>query len=54
MIRGAPTRYDYVDFKSIMTRTSETPRISVVTGDKGLVIERLHALSAIPARYEHV
>ena len=61
-IRRAPTRHDNVDFKPIITRTSEILPLSVVTGDKGydsednhlLVREDLHAFSVIPARYEHV
>jgi len=63
-IRRAPTRHDNIDFKPIITRTSEILPLSVVTGDKGydssednhlLVREDfLHAFSVIPARYEHV
>ena len=61
-IRRAPTRHDNVDFKPIITRTSEILPLSVVTADKGydsednhhLVREDLHAFSVIPARYEHV
>ena len=61
-IRRAPTRRDNIDFKPIVTRTSDILPISVVTGDKGydseenhlLVREDLHAFSIIPARYEHV
>jgi hypothetical protein len=61
-IRRAPTRHDSIDFRPIITRTSEILPLSVVTGDKGydseenhvLVRELLHAFSVIPARYEHV
>ena len=61
-IRRAPTRHDNIDFRPIITRTSNILPLSVVTADKGydsednhlLVREDLHALSIIPARYEHV
>ena len=61
-IRRAPTRHDNIDFKPIITRTSNILPLSVVTADKGydsednhqLVREELHAFSVIPARYEHV
>ena len=62
-IRRAPfTRYDNIDFRPIIARTSEILPLSVVTDDRGydsednhlLVREDLHALSVIPARYEHV
>ena len=61
-IRRAPTRQDNVDFRPIITRTSNILPLSVVTADKGydsednhlLVREYLHAFSVIPARYEHV
>ncbi len=61
-IRRAPTRHDNVDFRPIITRTSNILPLSVVTADKGydsednhlLVREDLHAFSIIPARYEHV
>jgi len=61
-IRRAPTRHDNIDFKPIITRLAEILPVSVVTADKGydsednhqLVRETLHALSLIPARYEHV
>ena len=61
-IRRAPTRHDNVDFRPIITRTSNILPLSVVTADKGydsednhlLVREYLHAFSVIPARYEHV
>ncbi|MGA9842215.1 MAG: transposase, partial [Nitrososphaeraceae archaeon] len=61
-IRRAPTRHDNIDFRPIITRTSNILPLSVVTADKGydseenhlLVREDLHAFSIIPARYEHV
>jgi Transposase DDE domain len=61
-IRRAPTRHDNVDFRPIITRTSDILPLSVVAADKGydsednhlLVREELHAFSVIPARYEHV
>ena len=61
-IRRAPTIHDNIDFRPIITRTSEILPLSVVTSDKGydseenhvLVRELLHAFSVIPARYEHV
>jgi Transposase DDE domain len=61
-IRRAPTRHDNIDFRPIITRTSDILPLSVVTADKGydsednhlLVREDLHAFSVIPARYEHV
>ncbi|MGB8034295.1 MAG: transposase [Nitrososphaeraceae archaeon] len=51
-----------MDFRPIITRTSDILPLSVITGDKGydsednhvLVREDLHAFSVIPARYEHV
>ena len=61
-IRRAPTRHDNIDFGLLITKTSEILPLSVVIGDKAydsevnhiLVREILHALSVIPARYEHV
>jgi hypothetical protein len=61
-IRRAPTRHDNIDFRPIITRTSEILPLSVVTGDKGydseenhvLARELLHGFSIIQARYEHV
>ena len=61
-IRRAPTRHDNIDFRPIITRTSNILPLSVVTADKGydsednnrLVRDDLHAFSIIPARYEHV
>ena len=62
-IRRAPTRHDNIDFKPIVKRiVNILPLSVVVTADKGydsednhqLVRETLHALSVIPARYEHV
>ena len=51
-----PTRHDNVDFKSIITKTSEIKPLSVAVADKGydseenhiLVRERLKAYSIIP------
>jgi hypothetical protein len=61
-IRRARARHDNIDFRPIITRTSNILPLSVVTADKGydseenhlLVREDLHALSIIPARHEHV
>ena len=61
-IRRAPASHDNVDFRPIITRTSNILPLSVVTADKGydsennhlLVREYLHAFSIIPSRYEHV
>ena len=61
-IRRAPTRHDNIDFRPIITRTSNVLPLSLVTADKGydsednhlLVRETFHTLSVIPARYEHV
>jgi hypothetical protein len=61
-IRRAPTRHDNIDFRPLITKTSEILPLSVVIGDKAydsevnhiLVRDILHALSVIPARYEHV
>jgi hypothetical protein len=51
-----------MDFRSIITRIAEILSLSVVTADKGyhsednhfLIRDGLHALSIIPARFEHV
>ena len=61
-IRRAPTRHDSIDFRPLITKISELIPLSVVTADKAydseknhvLVRDVLHALSVIPARYEHV
>jgi Transposase DDE domain len=61
-IRRAPTRHDNIDFRPLITKTSGILPLSVVIGDKAydsevnhiLVRDILHALSVIPARYEHV
>ena len=61
-IRRTPARHDNIDFRPLITKVSEILPLSVVTADKGydsednhvLVREELHALSVIPARYEHV
>ena len=62
MIRRAPTRHDNIDFRPIITKTSEILPLSVVTADKAydsdenhvLVRELLHGFSIIPTRYENV
>ena len=54
-IRRSPTRHDNIDFRPIITRTSDILPLSVVTADKGydseddhrLVREGLHAFSVI-------
>ncbi|MGA7370895.1 MAG: hypothetical protein WBX01_17370 [Nitrososphaeraceae archaeon] len=43
-IRRAPARHDNVDFKSIITRTSEIKSLSVVVADKGYDSEENHVL----------
>ena len=61
-VRRAPTRHDNIDFKPIVTRISKIKSLSVVVADKAydsednhvLVIEKLHGLSIMPARYEGV
>ena len=61
-IRRAPTRHDNIDFRPIITKTSEILPLSVVTADKAydseenhvLVRELLHGFSIIPIRYENV
>ena len=61
-IRRAHTRQDNVDFRRIITWTSNILSLSVVTAGMGydsednhlIVRERSHAFSVIPARYEHV
>ena len=61
-IRRAPTRHDSIDFRPLIIKISELVPLSVVTADKAydsednhvLVRDVLHALSVIPARYEHV
>jgi hypothetical protein len=61
-IKRAPTKHDNVDFKPIITRTSEIKPLSVVVADKGydseenhvFVREYLKAYSIIPPRNMHV
>ena len=62
-IRRAPARHDNIDFRPLIIKLSESVQLSVVTAaDKAydsednhvLVRDVLHALSVIPARYEHV
>ena len=57
MRRGAPTRHDNIDFKLVITKTSEILPLSVVVvGDSGydseenhiMVREKLDAFSVIP------
>ncbi|HEY7572903.1 MAG TPA: hypothetical protein VH796_16200 [Nitrososphaeraceae archaeon] len=51
-----------IDFRPIITKTSDILPLFVVTADNGydsqdnhqLVRDGLHAFSIIPARYEHV
>ena len=43
-IRRAPTKHDNVDFKSIITRTSEIKPLSAVVADKGYDSEENHVL----------
>ena len=60
-MRRAPTRYDIIDFKPVITKTSEILLLSVVgVGDRGydseenriMVREKLGAFSVIPVRSE--
>ena len=53
----------YIDFRPLIIKLSESVQLSVVTADKAydseednhvLVRDVLHALSVIPARYEHI
>ncbi len=61
-IMRAPTRHDNIDFRPVITRTSEMVPLCIVVGDKGydsednqiLVREKLRAFSIIPTRYEDV
>ena len=61
-IRRAPTRHDNIDFRRIITKTSDILPLPVVTADKAydseenhvLVRELLHGFSIIPTRYEYV
>ena len=61
-IRRAPTRHDNnIDFRPIITRTSDILPLSVATADKEydnednhiLLREQLHTFGVIPARYRH-
>jgi Transposase DDE domain len=60
--RGAPTRYDIIDFKPVIIKTSEILLLSVGVGDRGydseenhiMVRVKLGAFSVIPIRNEHV
>jgi hypothetical protein len=60
-VRRAPTRHDNIDFKPVITKTSEILPLSVVVvGDKGydseenhiMVRGKLGAFSVIPVRNE--
>ena len=63
-MRRAPTRHDNIDFKPVITKTSEILPLSVVVvGDRGydseeknhiMVREKLGAFSVIPARNEDI
>jgi hypothetical protein len=62
-VRRAPTRYDIIDFKPVITKTSEILLLSVVVlGDRGydseenqiMVREKLGAFSVILIRNEDV
>jgi hypothetical protein len=62
--RGAPTRHDNIDFKSVIIKTSELLLLYVVVGDRGydseeenhiMVREKLGAFSSvIPVRNEGI
>src|SRR6476659_7341629 len=61
-IRRAQMRHDSIDFRPLIIKLSESVQLSVVTADKAydsednhiLLRDVLHALSVIPAKYEHV
>ena len=61
-IRRAPTRHDNIDFKLVITKTSEILPLSIVVGDRGydseenhiMVREKLGSFSVIPARNEDI
>jgi hypothetical protein len=61
-VRRAPTRHDNIDFKPVITKTSELLPLSVVLGDRGydseenhiMVREKLGAFSVIPVRNEGI
>ena len=61
-MRRAPTRYDIIDFKPVIIKTSEILLLSVVVGDRGygseenhiMVREKLGAFSVILIRNEDV
>jgi hypothetical protein len=40
-IRRAPTRHDNIDFKSIITRTSEIKPLSIAVADKVMTVRRI-------------
>ena len=43
-MRRAPTKHDNIDFKSIITRTSDIKPLSIVVADKGYDNEENHIL----------
>src|SRR6476646_5533184 len=61
-IRRAPTRHDNIDFKPVITKTSEILPLSIVVGDRGydseenhiMVREKLGSFSVIPTRNEDI
>jgi len=61
-VRRAPTRHDNIDFKPVITKTSEILPLSIVVGDRGydseenhiMVREKLGSFSVIPARNEDI
>jgi hypothetical protein len=61
-IRRVPTRHDNIDFKPMITSTSNVLPLSIDTADKvydsednhRLVRDDLHSFSIIPARFERV
>ena len=40
-IRRAPTRHDNIDFRPIITKTSDILPLSVVTVDKVMIVKRI-------------
>ena len=43
-IRRAPTRHDNIDFKPVITKTSEILPLSIVVGDRGYDSEENHIM----------
>jgi hypothetical protein len=52
-IRRAPTKHDNIDFKSIITRTSDIKPLSIVVADKGYDSEENHVLVRRPQNILH-